>query len=121
MKAFSIFLAVFLAIALAVLVFAPERLPSGIGVTPTPIEVTQRPSFFGQGQVAMFRNPTATTLYKVKIVLIDAKGNFVKAGERETWPPGETLQLGWLEGWQIQAGSVVRISAAGHYARSWEY
>lgn len=121
MKAVSIFLAVFLAIALSVLVFAPERLPSGIGVTATPIEASQRPSIFGQGQVAVFNNPTATTLYNVKIVLLDANSNVVKGGQREVWPPGEAMQLGWIEGWTINKGSTIRISASGHYPQSWQY
>lgn len=52
MKASSIFFAVFAAITAAVFIFAPDRLPSGVGITPVPIEAYARPSIFGQGQVA---------------------------------------------------------------------
>ena len=121
MKSVSVFLAVFLAIALSVLIFAPERLPPGIGVTATPIEASQRPSFFGQGQVAVFRNPTPKTLHNVKIVLLDSAGNVVKGGQREVWAPGTSMELGWLEGWHISEGTTIRISASGHYPQNWQY
>jgi len=121
MKAVSIFLAVFFAIALSVLIFAPERLPPGIGVTATAIEVSERPSFFGQGQVVVFRNPTAKTLHNVKIILLDSVGNVVKGDQREIWAPGKYMELGWLEGWHISEGATIRISASGHYPQSWQY
>jgi len=121
MKAISVFLAVFLAISLSVLVFAPERLPSGIGITATPIKASERSSIFGQGQVAVFRNPTAKTLHNVKIVLLDSMGNVVKGGQREVWAPSESMELGWLEGWHINEGVIIRISASGHYSQSWQY
>jgi len=121
MKAVSVFLAVFLAIALSVLIFAPERLPSGIGVTATPIEAGQRASIFGQGQVAIFRNPTANTLHNVKVVLQDANGNLIMGKQREAWGPGESIELGWLEGWTINSGTLIRISASGHYPKTWQY
>jgi hypothetical protein len=46
MKASSIFFAIFAAITTAVFIFAPDRLPSGVGITPVPIEAYARPSIF---------------------------------------------------------------------------
>ncbi len=46
MKASSIFFAIFAAITAAVFIFAPDRLPSGVGITPVPIEAYARPSIF---------------------------------------------------------------------------
>jgi len=121
MKAVSVFLAVFFAIALSVLLFAPERLPSGIGITPTPIEASQRTSLFGQGQVAIFKNPTANTLHNVKVLLLDANGGIIKGDQRQVWGPGKFIELGWLEGWTITPGTVIKVSASGHYAKTWKY
>ncbi len=121
MKAVSIFLAVFFAIALSVLLFAPERLPPGVGVTATPIIASQRPSLFGQGQVAVFKNPTAKTLHNVRITLLDKQDNVVKGGAKETWAPDESVELGWIEGWAITEKSRIRISASGYYVQTWMY
>lgn len=121
MKAVSVFLAVFFAIALSVLLFAPERLPSGIGITPTPIEATQRASLFGQGQVAIFKNPTANTLHNVKVLLLDANGGIIKGEQHPIWGPGKFIELGWLEGWTITQGTLIKVSASGHYPRTWQY
>ncbi len=121
MKAISIFLAVFFAIALSVLLFAPERLPTGIGISPTPIEAAQRSSFLGQGQVAILRNPTVKTLHNVLIVLQDKSGNIMKTEQHETWEPGVEKQHGWLEGWEIDSDTRVRISASGYYPQIWKY
>ncbi len=121
MKAGSVFVTVLLAITVAVFLFAPERLPSGIGITPIPLEASVRPSLFGQGQVAILENQTGKTLHNVNILLLRANGEIVKGGMRENWPPGDHMELGWLEGWQIEQGSRLEVKASGYYSRTWQY
>ncbi|MEO1851320.1 MAG: hypothetical protein ABGX71_12215 [Methyloprofundus sp.] len=121
MKASSIFFAIFAAITAAVFIFAPDRLPSGVGITPVPIEAYARPSIFGQGQVAGLKNSTGKTLHNVKISLFEADGKMIKGAVREQWPPGESMELGWLEGWKINKGTRLKASASGYFPKSWQY
>lgn len=40
---------------------------------------------------------------------------------REQWPPGESMELGWLEGWKINKGTRLKASASGYFPKSWQY
>ncbi|HIM58386.1 MAG TPA: hypothetical protein EYJ00_03575 [Gammaproteobacteria bacterium] len=121
MKASSIFFSILSAITIAVFIFAPERLPSGVGITPVPIEAYARPSIFAQGQVAGLKNLTGKTLHNVKISLFNPNGEIIKGAMREQWPPGESMELGWLEGWEINKGTRLKASASGYFSKTWQY
>ena len=121
MKSSSIFFSIFSAIAIAVFIFAPERLPSGVGVTPVPIEAYIRPSIFGQGKVVGLKNPIGKTLHNVKVKLSKTDGTIIKSAMREQWPPGKSMELGWLEGWEINKGTRLKASASGYFSKTWEY
>ena len=52
-------IAVFIAICFGLFFFIPQVLPSGIGLTPVPVEVFWRPSYIGAGHVAVITNRSA--------------------------------------------------------------
>jgi len=121
MKAFGVFLAVLAAITVAVFIFAPERLPSGIGLHVVPMEVSSRDSLVGEGQVAIISNPTGKTLHNVRIVCRNSRLNQEKAFLEESWAPSRTVELGWAEGWRFESGETLEISAAGFSAKTWTF
>ena len=121
MKAFGVFLAVLAAIAVAVFIFAPDRLPSGIGLLPVPIKVSTRSSLIGEGQVATISNPTGKTLRNVRLVCRNTAVNQKKEYFEETWPPGKSIEIGWLEGWRFEPGETLTISASGYAFTTWNW
>ena len=121
MKASGVFLAVLAAIAVAVFIFAPERLPSGIGLVPVPMEVRTRPSLAGEGQVAIISNPTGKTLHNVLLFCRNSSTNEEKTYLEETWVPGKSIEIGWVEGWRFLSGETLTISASGYASKTWNW
>jgi len=116
------FLGVLIGIAVAaVFIFAPERLPPGIGLVPVPMEVRTRPSLVGEGQVAIISNPTGKTLHNVHLFCRNSSTNEEKAYFEETWAPGKSLELGWLEEWKFLSGETLTISASGYASKTWNW
>jgi hypothetical protein len=121
LKATSVFIAVFLAIAAGRGVFAPDRMPSGIGFYPSPFEAFVRPSVLGQGKVARIRNTSHRDLSKVRVVLKKSNGQHGKSADFPRLAPNASIELGWLEGWQISDGDRLKVSAAGHLPGLFQY
>lgn len=112
------FAAVLAAIIAGVVFFAPERLPSGVGLAPVPMEVSFRDSVFGEGRVAIIQNPTGKTLHNVVCIRKDRAGNDDGRME-ESWAPSRQVELGWAEGWRWQKGDTLTISASGYSSKTW--
>ena len=121
MKALGVFLAVLAAIVVAVFIFAPDRLPSGIGLLPVPINVSTRSSLIGEGQVATISNPTGKTLYNVRLVCRNTAYNQKKVYFEEIWPPGKSIEIGWMEGWRFEPGETLTITASGYALSRWHW
>lgn len=111
----KVFLAVLAAIAVGVFLFAPERLPSGIGLKPLPMKVTKRTSLvtFGRGWVAVIENQAPVTLHNVNLTCTDVTGKN-KVIFKETWPPNETFEIGAFEGWVFESGETLKIEVSGY-------
>jgi hypothetical protein len=129
LKILGTFVAVLAAIAVAVFVFAPERLPPGIGIQPVPVDVTISASVVDEvfGQVlgeervgVTVANNSTKTLANVTIALRSADGNDKKSVHVSRWEPGESKALGSLQGWDVKPGDNLRVTASGYYPVSWK-
>ena len=103
----------------AVVMFRPEMLPEGVGLKKLPMTVSFRKALLSQGAVAKIENPTGDTLHNVRVVA-DLRG----AGKQkelleETWAPGHSRELGWLQDWRFEEDDTLTISASGHLKRVW--
>jgi len=118
-----LFLAVLLAVclggAMLVFVFAPERLPSGVGLAPIPMDLSLRSALFDNSYVAILRNPSGSTLHNVRIACKNAALCQEKCYLEEKWAPGRTTEIGWAEGWRFLPGETLTVSASGFAARTW--
>jgi hypothetical protein len=128
LKVLGTFVAVLAAIAVGVFLFAPERLPPGIGIQPVPLDVTVSNSMVEQvfGQVlgeervgVTIANNSAEALANVTIALRSADGTDKKSVHVPRWEPGESKALGSLQGWDVEPGDQLRVTASGYYAVSW--
>jgi hypothetical protein len=127
-KFLGTFLAVLAAIVVAVFLFAPERLPPGIGVQPVPLDVTVSDSVVGQvlGQVlgeermhVTVANNSGKALSNVNVTLRDPTGADKKSIYVSRWAAGESRELGALQGWDIEPGDRLRVTASAYYPVSW--
>jgi hypothetical protein len=128
LKVLGTFVAVLAAIAVGVFLFAPERLPPGVGIQPVPLDVTISNSVVEQvfGQVlgeervgVTIANNSTKTLSNVTIALRSTEGSDKKSIHVERWEPGESRALGSLQGWDVKPGDQLRVTASGYYAVSW--
>ena len=115
----KIFIAVFAAIVVAVFVFLPEKLPSGVGIKAIPVKVSMRESAVGKGLVAVISNCSGKTLYNMKIVCKNFEFNQEKIYTEEEFTPEHTIEIGWMEGWKFCKGEVLKISVSGYLAGTW--
>lgn len=117
-----IFCVVLGAIAVGVFIFAPEKLPSGVGLKPLPVTVNKRPSLLtlGKGSVAVITNEAPETLYNVKVVCKGTDGK-TKDYFKEAWPPKDTFEIGPLQGWVWASGETLEISVSGYLPRFWSF
>jgi hypothetical protein len=118
-RSLGVFVAVLAAIVVAVFLFFPDRLPIGVGLKPVPLKASLRPALLGPGQVAVLSNPTAQTIHNVRIVCrndaLDQQAVFVQ----EEWKPGQSIEIGWAEGWAFQNGETISASASGFSEQRW--
>lgn len=116
------FFAVLAAIIIGVFIFAPERLPSGIGLKPLPMAVTKRPSFLtlGSGSVAVIQNKAPVTLHNVKITCNGVAGK-TKTFFKEAWEPNESYEIGAFQGWVFEKGESLNIAVSGYLPYSWNF
>lgn len=110
-----------LGIALAVVAFAPNQLPSGIGVRPIPIEVSVRPSLALQEGVMTMTNTSAKSLHNVVIRARNERLHQEQTWSRETLKPGASVEIGWIEGRKWVPGEQLLVTASGYLPGVWNY
>jgi len=113
--------AVPIAVVLALFIFIPERLPvpAGIGIRRCPLDIEARKGLVGM--VAVITNRTSRTLRNVKIVFTAADPDEAVPKRQyfqEKWPPGKTIELGWLEGWIWESAEELTVSASGFRSKT---
>ncbi len=81
---------------------------------PLPVNLRSRPSQTGKGVVLQLQNVSVNPLTAVSIVCEDVRTNTSKRVEKETWPSGETVEVGENDGWSIALGQHLLVQAHGY-------
>lgn len=130
MRFLSTFLAVILAITSSVILFAPERVPPGIGIKPTPMSLTVQEDvamkMFGaimgtpnQTRSLSITNDSDHTLHNIEAALIDKDGKIKTVYQLPSLIAKAHFRLGWAQQWQIETGDSVSIKASLFYPKKW--
>jgi hypothetical protein len=128
MRILSSFIGFLLAISVTIVVFAPERLPAGLGIKPVPVELVVENSLAGQimekligdsGKDLVLTNIHNRPLYNVTVTLRDTEQNIKHQHISQTLPASERLRLGWIKQWRIDPGDQLEVSASAYYKVVW--
>jgi len=88
-----------------------EWLNGGPPLPNVPVELRQRKALVAEGYVAMFKNPTAST---ISFVATFSNSTFHSSKTFNiVLEPGESKEIGGFEGWAVHAGETVTLSAKG--------
>jgi len=106
--------------AVAIYLFGPGLLPSGVGVKPIPIAVHMRPSVMalGMGAVAVLENQGNETVYDVTVTCTDKNGK-TQLHRWDAWKAGDTEEIGPVQGWLWESGETLDITASGYLPKRW--
>lgn len=115
----AFFIATFAAITISVFLFAPERLPSGVGITRVPVEVAQRSSRIRVGDVLVVTNTSKNPLYNVNVSCQSPEKDSNMTWFASELKPGASIELGWMQKWRIHPGDKIEISASGYRSMIW--
>ena len=69
----------------------------------------------------MIENTSGKTLRSVEIVGKTPNGAERRAWNYEILEPGQTVEIGWGEGWTWERGETLEVSAAGHLSNTWRF
>jgi len=124
----SSFIGFMLAIVVSIFIFAPDRIPSGWGIKPTPVEINVGSNLGGELISALtgksdksvrIKNTHDGVLYNVDVKLYNADMALKKQHIEATLPINGMLRLGWAQQWNIEEGDQVNVSAAAYQAVNW--
>lgn len=124
----SSFLGVLLAIVVAIVIFAPDRIPAGWGYEPTPVDVQVQSDLGGEilGSLLgkeqkniVISNQYSAPLYNVTINLLGKNGLIKKQYIQSVLGIGDKIVLGWTKQWQIEAGDQLTVAAAHYKKTDW--
>ena len=128
MKILTSFIGFILAILVAIVIFAPERLPVGYGFEPVPVELVVQNTLTGQlvesmtgksGKNVVLTNTSNAPLNNLTVSLLDSD-NSIKHQHIETkMPASGQLTLGWINNWAIEAGDQLEVKSSGYYKVLW--
>ncbi len=128
MRLISTVVGFLLALTIAILVFAPDRLPAGYGFTPAPVSLKVEDmlaeqiveTLFGEdAKTLVLTNGSDKPLYNVVATLRDKDGRIKKQTIRSILPAAETLRLGWVDGWKVEPGDQLEVKASLYKPVEW--
>jgi len=117
-----------LALVIAILVFAPDRLPAGYGFTPAPVSLKVEDTIAEQIVEALFGEDTKTLvltnssdkpLYNVVATLRDKEGRIKKQAIRSVLPAAGQMRLGWVDGWKVEPGDLLEVKTSLYKPVEW--
>ena len=117
-----------LAIVVSIFIFAPDRIPSGWGMQPTPVEINVGSNLGGELVSALtgksdknirIKNSHNDVLYNVIVTLYNDEMQLKKQFIKDVLPINSVLTLGWAQQWNIQKGDQVSVSAAAFQSVNW--
>lgn len=109
------FLLLVVALVTLCLIFAPDKLPRGVGLKPAPVTCELRPSVLTlfHGSVGMFRNTSGETYHNVKIVCSAPNGKS-RTVEIDSWTPGEVKEIGAFQDWVFETDETATVYVSGY-------
>ena len=122
------FIGFLLAIVVAILIFAPDRLPVGYGFKPVPVEVELENSLAGQlvesvtgksGKNVVLTNTSDSAINNLTVSLLDDDDNIKHQHIESKLPVSGKLTLGWGNQWAIESGDQLEVKASGYYKVLW--
>jgi hypothetical protein len=128
MRLISTIVGFLLALAIAILVFAPDRLPAGYGFAPAPVSLKVEDTIAEQIVEALFGEDTKTLvltnssdkpLYNVIATLRDKEGRIKKQAIRSVLPAAEQMRLGWVDGWKVEPGDLLEVKTSLYKPVEW--
>jgi len=124
----SSFIGFMLAIVVSIFIFAPDRIPTGWGFSPVPVEVNISSSLGSEligsltgksDKNVRIKNIHSAPLYNLHVTLFDKEMILKKQFIQPILPINNILTLGWAEQWDIKQGDKVNISAAAYRSVDW--
>ena len=118
----------FLAIALSVFVFAPERLPAGYGFYPVPVELEMQRSLPGklieqltgnQTRDLVLTNVSERPIHNLVVTLYDKDAMIKKQSVTSSFPAAQQMQLNWADNWIVETGDQLEVKASTYYQVKW--
>ena len=116
---FGIFLTVFAAIVVAVYLFAPERLPAGLGLSSIPVKIHFRDSIIGNGKVAVITNCSDKALSNICIECEEKSGKKEEIINKDFIKASGNIEVGWVQGWAWNVEDSLTISASGYLSKTY--
>lgn len=114
-----ILLLVIAVVAALMYFFGPGNLPQGVGLKPIPIVVRSRDSLMLWGsQVMVLQNESQDYLHDVKAVCTSIHGE-TQEHTWVKWEPGESEEIGALQGWVWTKDETITLSADGYASKTW--
>jgi len=128
MRFITSFISFSIAILLAIVIFAPDRIPPGYGYEPVPVELEVVSSITGQivesvtgksGKNIVVKNMAEKPIYNVRITLLNGENQIKHQFVKSTLPASEKITLGWAQKWEILSGDQLEIIASMYYKSTW--
>ncbi|MDJ0833132.1 MAG: hypothetical protein QNJ69_06380 [Gammaproteobacteria bacterium] len=128
MKILTSFIGFILAIVVAIIIFAPERLPVGYGFEPVPVELVVENTLTGQlvesmtgksGKNVVVTNTSDAPLNNLTVSLLDSSNNIKHQHIEPKMPASGKVTLGWVNNWTIDTGDQLEVKASGFYKVLW--
>ncbi len=128
MRILSTVIGFLLALFIAILVFAPDRLPAGYGFSPAPVGLKVEDNIadqivetlFGEdAKTLVLSNQSDRPLYNLVATLRDRNGKIKKQAIRSVLPAAEQLRLGWADGWKIEPGDQLEVRTSLYRPVEW--
>jgi hypothetical protein len=86
---------------------------------PVPVTVSQRAGVIAAGKVAVFTNPGNTT---ISVVATFKNASFQQEKQFNlVLSPGQTKEIGSLEGWTVEPGETVELSSEGYSDAAYKF
>jgi hypothetical protein len=128
MRILTSFIGFVLAIVITIFIFAPERLPVGIGYKPVPVELIVENSLTGQlvesvtgksGKSLVLINSSDSVINNLTVTLLDKNQQIKHQYISPNMPAAEKITLGWTKNWSIEDGDELEVKASAFYKVIW--
>ena len=128
MRILTSFIGFVLAIAVTIVIFAPDRLPVGYGFEPVPVELVVQNSLAGElvqkitgnsSKNLVLKNVSTSPINNLTVTLRDGEQNIKHQYIAPVMPASSEITLGWVKKWSIESGDELEVMASAFYKVVW--